>query len=86
MVGKGVLLECLDDNRIDSVLVLNRKRISESHPKLKQLILPDFQVLEEVKAALKGYDACFFLLRNISSGLVRRSLHRNNLQSDAKFR
>ena len=34
MVGKGVLLECLEDERIHSVLVLGRSRCEVAHPKL----------------------------------------------------
>ena len=34
MIGKGVLLECLDSDKIDNVLVINRKSINTQHPKL----------------------------------------------------
>jgi len=62
MVGKGVLLECLDSDKIDSVLVLNRRSIDMKHDKLKEIIHQDFYDLSSVEDQLKGYDACFFCL------------------------
>jgi NAD dependent epimerase/dehydratase family enzyme len=38
MVGKGVLLECLDDGRVDQVLVVSRRPIEISHPKLREIV------------------------------------------------
>lgn len=60
MVGKGVLLECLEDTRIDLVLIVNRSSINFTHPKLKELLISDFMELEQVKKQLTGFDACFF--------------------------
>ena len=39
MVGKGVLLECLDHEVIAEVLVIGRNSLGMEHPKLKELIL-----------------------------------------------
>ena len=38
MVGKGVLLECLDHHSIEEVLTIGRNPIGIAHPKLKELI------------------------------------------------
>jgi uncharacterized protein YbjT (DUF2867 family) len=62
MVGKGVLLECLDSESIDSVLVINRRPIETEHPKLKEIVQKDFYDLSSIEDQLKGYDACFFCL------------------------
>lgn len=62
MVGKGVLLECLDHSLVDSVLTVNRKPIGLSHPKLKEIIHSDFYDLTSIKEQLSGYNACFFCL------------------------
>ncbi|WP_435578472.1 epimerase [Gilvibacter sp.] len=62
MVGKGVLLECLDSEQIASVLVINRSSLGITHPKLKELLLPDFMQLAEHGEMLKGYDGCFFCM------------------------
>ena len=62
MVGKGVLLECLDSESIDSVLVINRRSIDLDHDKLKEIVHNDFYDLSSIEDQLKGYDACFFCL------------------------
>lgn len=62
MLGKGALLECLKDDRIASVLVINRQSISLEHPKLKEIICRDFFDLEPIKDELSRYGACFFCL------------------------
>jgi hypothetical protein len=62
MVGKGVLLECLDHDSISEVLVVGRNPLGIKHPKLKELIHSDFTNFVEVKDQLLGYDACFFCL------------------------
>jgi len=73
MVGRGVLLECLDDHRIEGVLILNRKSIGVSHPKLRELIVPDFFEIEKVKQELSGYGACYFCLGVSAFGLSEES-------------
>ncbi|HKH61595.1 MAG TPA: hypothetical protein VKA49_12225 [Flavitalea sp.] len=63
MVGEGVLLECLAHPAIKKVLIVGRRRYALTHPKLEELIVPDFLKLEEVEEKLKGYDALLFLGR-----------------------
>ena len=62
MVGKAVLLECLEHTKVKSVLIINRKTIGMKHPKLKEIIHADFFDLLPIKEELKGYNACFFCL------------------------
>lgn len=62
MVGKGVLLECLSNETITAVLVINRKSVDVQHPKLTEIIHSDFFDLSAVQNQLSGYDACFFSL------------------------
>jgi len=62
MVGRGALNECLHNDKITSVLVINRQHIELTHPKLKEIILKDFFQLSSIAYALDGYDACFFCL------------------------
>lgn len=69
MVGKGVLLECLDDERITEVLVVNRSSLNMQHPKLKEIIHKDFHNLSAIKEQLQGYDACFFCLGVSAAGM-----------------
>lgn len=69
MVGKGVLLECLDHKEISEVLVIGRNPVDLKHPKLKELIHKDFSDFSGAAVKLKGYDACFFCMGVSSVGL-----------------
>jgi len=52
MVGKGVLLECLEHDSIIEVLSVSRRSLEMSHPKQKELIHQDFSEFES-KSQLK---------------------------------
>ena len=69
MVGKGVLLECLDSSKVASVLAINRTSLNIKHQKLKEILIDDFFNLNEIEEDLKGYDACFFALGISSAGV-----------------
>jgi uncharacterized protein YbjT (DUF2867 family) len=69
MVGEGVLLECLENPAVEKVLTLSRKSTGRTHPKLTELVVPDFMKLEGVEAQLKGYDACFYCAGKTSVGM-----------------
>ncbi|MBB5623327.1 uncharacterized protein YbjT (DUF2867 family) [Pedobacter cryoconitis] len=69
MAGQGVLLECLQNNAITAVLMVNRKHLDIIHPKLKELLVPDFLKIGDYSDALKGYDACFFCAGISSLGM-----------------
>ncbi len=43
MVGEGVLLECLENEAVEKVLAVSRKPPDHTHPKLEQLLIPDFR-------------------------------------------
>jgi uncharacterized protein YbjT (DUF2867 family) len=69
MVGKGVLLECLDSSKVAIVLAINRTTLNIKHQKLKEILIDDFFNLNEIEEDLKGYDACFFALGISSAGV-----------------
>jgi uncharacterized protein YbjT (DUF2867 family) len=69
MVGKGVLLECLDHPEITEVLSISRRSLEMNHPKLKELIHKDFLDFDSVKDQLMGYDACFHSMGVSSAGM-----------------
>jgi uncharacterized protein YbjT (DUF2867 family) len=69
MVGEGVLLECLENEAVDNVLSVSRKPTNHTHPKLEQLLVPDFRKLKDVEAKLTGYDACFYCAGVSSVGM-----------------
>lgn len=72
MVGKGVLLECLDHPDVESVLVINRQTLGMQHPKLREIIHKDFYDLSPIREVLKGYNACFFCLGISSVGVSEK--------------
>lgn len=69
MVGKGVLLECLDHPKVEKVLSIGRSELKMNHPKLKELIHNDFSSFESVKEELKAFDACFACMGVSSAGI-----------------
>ncbi|RFM27781.1 Rossmann-fold NAD(P)-binding domain-containing protein [Deminuibacter soli] len=71
MVGEGVLLECLDNPAVEEVLVINRRPLGRTHPKLKEIIHSNFFNLAAVEAQLAGYNACFFCLGISSVGVSK---------------
>ncbi len=69
MVGKGVLLECLDHEAISEVLVIGRNPVGTTHPKLNEQLHQDFTDFSNLKKALADYDACYFCLGISAAGL-----------------
>lgn len=69
MVGKGVLLECLDHPEVESVLVINRSTLGISHPKLKEIIHTDFFDVSTLTDEFKNYNAVYFCLGVSSAGM-----------------
>lgn len=69
MVGKSVLLECLEYPGITEVLSISRKTMGTAHPKLRELIHADFTEFASVAAQLKGYDACYACMGVSSAGM-----------------
>jgi uncharacterized protein YbjT (DUF2867 family) len=69
MVGEGVLHECLLHPHVTEVLVINRKSCGVVHPKLKEIIHPDFFDLSAIEGQLSGYNACYFCLGVSSIGM-----------------
>lgn len=76
MVGRGVLLECLDHPDVEEVLMINRSSLDMQHPKLKEVLHRDFYDLSDVKEQLQGYNACFFCLGVSALGLSEEDYHR----------
>src|SRR5690348_4192976 len=69
MVGEGVLLECLESSSVNEVLMVNRRHFELNHPKLKELLMPDFSQPDKYSEQLKGYDACFYCAGVSSVGM-----------------
>ena len=69
MVGKGVLIECLEHPKVTKVLVINRTSLNIQHSKLEELLLSDFRNIYKYKNRLSDFDACFFCMGVSSLGL-----------------
>lgn len=76
MIGKGVLLECLDDSRIEQVLIINRSSLGMVHPKLKEVLLKDFLQPSSIKEELAEIDAVFFCLGVSAAGMSEEDYRR----------
>lgn len=73
MVGEGVLLECLQNPLVSEVLAVGKKPAGLQHPRLKELIVPDFFKIDDYKELLSGYDACFYCAGISSLGLDEKT-------------
>ncbi|MBB4080436.1 uncharacterized protein YbjT (DUF2867 family) [Lewinella aquimaris] len=60
MVGRAVLLECLDNPNVERIVMINRHPVDVHHPKLTEIIHADFSDIEPLREQLRGYDACFY--------------------------
>jgi hypothetical protein len=69
MVGEGVLHVALNHPSITDVLIVNRKSIGITHPKLKEIIHADFFNLDPIAEQFSGYDATLFCLGVSSVGM-----------------
>lgn len=69
MVGKGVLLECLDDKNIKEILLINRSPITIDHPKIKEVLHDNFTDFSPIQSEFKNLGACFHCMGVSSSGL-----------------
>ncbi|MGE5480691.1 MAG: NAD-dependent epimerase/dehydratase family protein [Chloroflexota bacterium] len=76
MVGEGVLMECLSNPDVAGVLSVSRRAPGVRHPKLTELIMPDFSKAEKYSDQLKGFDACFFCAGVSSIGMKEEEYYR----------
>ena len=69
MVGEGVLLTLLAQPNVEAVLAISRRPSGHTHPKLRELLVPDFFDLSAIESELAGYTACFFCAGISSLGM-----------------
>lgn len=68
MVGRSVLLECLEDNSINTVFLLSRKSIDIKHPKIQEVLVSDFEKITTETFQGLSIDACFHCMGISSVG------------------
>lgn len=76
MVGEGVLIECLAHPEVQRVLVIGRRSCGHTHPKLTEIIHPNFFDLTPLESRLKGFDGAFFCLGVSSVGMKEEEYRR----------
>lgn len=69
MLGKGVLLECIENPAIQSIILVGRKPNAVQHAKIKEVILPDFTQFEKHTSDFKSVDAVFHCMGVSAAGL-----------------
>lgn len=76
MVGKGVLLECIDDDKINQILLINRSPIGLKHKKIKEFLHKDFIDFSALQEDFKGSQACFHCMGVSSAGMNEEQYHK----------
>lgn len=76
MIGRGVLRECLLDDRVTGVLTVGRAPTGVVHEKLREIVHGDLMDLSPIEGELSGYDACFFCLGVSSAGMSEKDYRR----------
>ena len=69
MVGEGVMHECILDNRVSEILLINRKEYPTSNKKVKQLIVKELSDIKKHTSEISNYDACYFCMGVSSVGM-----------------
>lgn len=69
MVGKGVLLECLENENVTSAVTIGRRKTGLDHPKLSEIEHPDFLDFTAVSDSLKDIDACYHCMGVSAAGM-----------------
>jgi uncharacterized protein YbjT (DUF2867 family) len=76
MVGAGVLREVLADSGVDAVLSIGRRSCAVTHPKLRELVMPDMFDVASVESQLIGWNAGIWAVGVSSIGLDEASYAR----------
>ena len=84
-VGEGVLLQCLQNKNVEKVLSVSRRPTNRTHPKLEELIIPNFKDLPENDPRFQGYNACFYCAGKSSNGLSEPEYRDITLETPVHF-
>lgn len=84
-VGGGVLLECLQDERVEKILCVVRRTTGISHPKLTELVVRDFSELKAGDERLAGYDACLYCAGISSVGMKEDAYYQVTYTTTMQF-
>lgn len=76
MVGRGVLLECIDTPEVGAIVAVGRAPTGIDSPKLTEVIHQDFYDYTAIEADMTGFDACFFCLGVSAAGKSEENYRR----------
>ncbi len=81
MVGQAVLLECIEDGGVESVLLINRRPLENiKHPKIKEIIYADFSDFSSLLPEFSKYNACFFCLGVSAVGMREEEYYKTTFE------
>ncbi|TXF90884.1 NAD-dependent epimerase/dehydratase family protein [Neolewinella aurantiaca] len=82
MVGKSVLLECLDSPAVNRVMLINRNPLGKEHPKLIEVLHQDFTDFTPLQQQIRDFSpqACFHCMGVSSVGMNEETYSRLTLQ------
>lgn len=69
VIGRGVLIECLESPAVGSVLVVARRTTGVTNSKLREIVRSDFDDLTDIADELGECDACYYCLGVSSAGM-----------------
>lgn len=71
MIGNLVLQKCLQRQDVASISLISRRKTNSIHPKLLEVIHPDFLNFDAVNRYFKNIDICFYCI-GVYTGTVSR--------------
>jgi uncharacterized protein YbjT (DUF2867 family) len=85
MVGGHVLRYALDRPDVELVTSIGRRRVGISHPKLTEVLHPDFADCSALTGVLKGQDAAVFCLGAYTGVVTDAQLRRVTVDYEVEF-
>lgn len=75
MVGKSILLEALEDDRVEKILLVNRSSAKITNVKVNELLIDSYEKIHLHENELKDYNACFHCMGITSVGMNEKDYH-----------
>jgi uncharacterized protein YbjT (DUF2867 family) len=85
MVGGYALRYALADSAVAHVTSIGRKKLGISHPKLEEVVHPDFADCSALAAALSGQDAAVFCLGTYTGSVSDADLRKITVDYTVEF-
>jgi uncharacterized protein YbjT (DUF2867 family) len=85
MVGGCALRYALDDPAVGAVTAIVRRKVGMSHPKLKEVLHPDFADCSPLAAPLTGQDAVAFCLGTYTGVVTEEALRTITVDYTVEF-